>query len=223
MHAQILGQQSGDDENQQLVDEHHKHDGSNTSTEYLNTDGNAGENYLHTELEQKQQSEQTQTQQSSGRHAEPTPSDTEAANILTTIKSGDLLRTNDNKDISVANTIAMTTLSSAISTSSQNIDDNVKILFNSEPQNKTGGQITNIAIKTVQKTAGAVTSYSTTANTGDLDALASAALQASSGKFFHSMKTNQSIIQKFINICFRTTHNFRSFSLENHCTIVPNS
>lgn len=141
----------------------------------MNTSGgetNTADDYINNEAEQKPQIE------GGNRHAEPTPSDTEAANILTTIKSGDLLRNNDGKsESSVTTTITMTTLASPTSGSGQSVQENVKILFSSEPAKTNTG---NVAIKTVQKsTAGAVT-YSNS-NTGDLDALASAALQASSG------------------------------------------
>lgn len=135
----------------------------------MNTSGevSTGEEYINNEAEQKPQHE------GGNRHAEPTPSDTEAANILTTIKSGDLLRNNDGKPES-----SVQTLASPTSVSGQSVQENVKILFSSEPAKTTSG---HVAIKTVQKsTAGAVT-YSNS-NTGDLDALASAALQASSGK-----------------------------------------
>lgn len=128
-------------------------------------DANTGDIFINNEAEQKPHPD-------SNRHAEPTPSDTEAANILTTIKSGDMLRNNDGKaENSVTTTITMTTLASPTSVSGQNVQENVKILFSSEPAKTTVG---NIAIKTVQKT----TAY-TNSNTGDLDALASAALQAS--------------------------------------------
>lgn len=187
--SNAANQHSTDEDNQALADEQQKHEGGDASSEYLNTSGteaNAAEDYLNSGAEQKPETEQIQSQQPSGRHAEPTPSDTEAANILTTIKSGDLLRNNDSKDGTAATTIAITTLASPTTTSSQQIDDNVKILFNSEPVSKSISNSGNVAIKTVQKTtAGAVTTYSATSNTGDLDALASAALQASSGRFFH--------------------------------------
>lgn len=132
-----------------------------------------GEEYINNEAEQKPQSE-------SGNRAEPTPSETEAANILTTIKSGDLLRNSDGKsESSATTTIAMTTLASPTSVSGQSAQENVKILFSSEPANKTATG--NVAIKTVQKTTSVTYANS---NTGDLDALASAALQASSGECF---------------------------------------
>lgn len=90
----------------------------------------------------------------------PTPSETEAANILTTIKSGDLLRNNDIKsDVTQAGN-----------------EDNVKILFSSDSSHTA----TNTAVKNLQKSAGNITTYATS---GDLDALASAALQASSGNY----------------------------------------
>lgn len=92
--------------------------------------------------------------------AGPTPSETEAANILTTIKSGDLLRNNDIKsDVTQAGN-----------------EDNVKILFSSDSSHTA----TNAAVKNLQKSAGNITTYATS---GDLDALASAALQASSGNY----------------------------------------
>lgn len=69
----------------------------------------------------------------------------------------------------------MTALASPTSTSNQ---ENVKILFNNEPAGKT---TVNLAVKNVQKTTAGTASFSNS-NTGDLDALASAALQASTGK-----------------------------------------
>lgn len=142
--------------------------------DYLNTsagDANTGEEYINNEAEQKPQID------GGNRHAEPTPSDTEAANILTTIKSGDMMRNSDGKsDNSSTTTIALTTLASPTSVSGQSAQDNVKILFSSEPAKTTTG---NVAIKTVQKSV----TYANS-NTGDLDALASAALQASSGIIF---------------------------------------
>lgn len=95
----------------------------------------------------------------------PTPSETEAANILTTIKSGDLLRNNDIKSEN-GNTISI---------SQSGGEDNVKILFSSDSSHVTS----NMAGKISQKSTGNMTTYATS---GDLDALASAALQASSGK-----------------------------------------
>lgn len=149
--------------------------------DYLNTSGaeaGTGEEYINNEAEQKTQRDGSTIVGGggSGRHAEPTPSDTEAANILTTIKSGDLLRNSDGKPESSANTttITMTTLASPTSMHGQNTQDNVKILFSSEPTNKIG----TLSNKSVQKTT---TVTYTNSNTGDLDALASAALQASSG------------------------------------------
>lgn len=143
--------------------------------DYLNTsagEASTGEEYINNEAEQKPQTE------GGNRHAEPTPSETEAANILTTIKSGDLLRNSDGRaESSATTTIAITTLASPTSVSGQSTQENVKILFSSEPANKTSTG--NVAIKTVQKTT--AVSYANS-NTGDLDALASAALQASSGK-----------------------------------------
>lgn len=139
----------------------------------MNTSGevSTGEEYINNEAEQKPQHE------GGNRHAEPTPSDTEAANILTTIKSGDLLRNNDGKPESSVQT-SITTLASPTSVSGQSVQENVKILFSSEPAKNTSG---HVAIKTVQKTTAGAVTYSNS-NTGDLDALASAALQASSGK-----------------------------------------
>lgn len=62
---------------------------SDASGEYLigNADMNAAEEFITREAKQKEQSNQTG----------PTPSESEAANILTSIKSGDLLRGNDGK------------------------------------------------------------------------------------------------------------------------------
>lgn len=105
---------------------------------------------------------------------EPTPSDTEAANILTTIKSGEMLRHNDLK---TENIIITPSTTGTIKVSSPS-DDVVKILFNNEP-----------AVITTTKNGSAKSSQKSTnsfiaSNTGHLDALASAALQASSGKCF---------------------------------------
>lgn len=146
--------------------------------DYLNASG--GEEYINNEAERKPQND-------GGNRAEPTPSETEAANILTTIKSGDLLRNIDGKpESSVTQTITMKTLASPTSVAGQSMQENVKILYNNEPAKTNTG---NIAIKTVQKsTAGAVT-YANS-NTGDLDALASAALQASSGKCPNTIPIN---------------------------------
>lgn len=103
-----------------------------------------------------------QTTQQTG----PTPSETEAANILTTIKSGELLRNNDIKSEN----------GNTISVSQSGGEDNVKILFSSDPSLNAS----NAAVKGLQKSTINNTTY---ANSGDLDALASAALQASSGNF----------------------------------------
>lgn len=200
--------QSTDDENQITTDQHPKNtneaaSSNDGSADYINTSGlesSAGDEYLNSEAEQK-------PQQSSGRHTEPTPSDTEAANILTTIKSGDLLRNNDKSDNSVTTTMAIKTLASPTSTSNQ---ENVKILFNATATTAheryiglptlTTSTTTNI-VKTVQKTPATTFSNS---NTGDLDALASAALQASTGKFvrwfclFFSAVLNELIIGKIL-------------------------
>lgn len=148
--------------------------------DYLNSSGadaiGTGEEYINNEAEQKTQTGGAGGGGLSGRHTEPTPSETEAANILTTIKSGDLLRNSDSKTDGSANTttITMTTLASPTSVAGQNAQDNVKILFSSEPANKAG----TVSNKSVQKPT--MVTY-TNSNTGDLDALASAALQASSG------------------------------------------
>lgn len=152
-----------------------------TGDEYLNTT----QQEEHSDSNPQQQQQQLQTPQTGRHHAEPTPSDTEAANILTTIKSGDLLRNNDIKsdNNNLQTTIAVTTLSSPpLSAAGGNsADENVKILFNNEPAVIAGNKNGSGQIKTTQKTPSAVTTYTTT-NTGHLDALASAALQASSGK-----------------------------------------
>lgn len=107
--------------------------------------------------------------------AEPTPSETEAANILTTIKSGELLRNTDSKS---ENILITTTASGASKVSTSSTEDAVKILFNNEPAliatTKNGG------LKSSQKVN--VSNTFIAANTEHLDALASAALQASSGK-----------------------------------------
>lgn len=148
--------------------------------DYLNASGidatGTGEEYINNEAEQKTQTDRAGGCGIGNRHTEPTPSETEAANILTTIKSGDLLRNSDGKADGSANTttITMTTLASPTQVG-QNAQENVKILFSSEPANKTGTLVSN---KSVQKTT---TVTYTNSNTGDLDALASAALQASSG------------------------------------------
>lgn len=67
------------------------------------------------------------------------------------------------------------------------VDDNVKILFNNEP----AATVTQkgVQLKVMQKSSQGGTTY-TTSNTGHLDALASAALQASTGK--HSALAFQS-------------------------------
>lgn len=170
--------QHGSSDNVQTTADEQKHDAVSTSDgDYLNSSGadatGTGEEYINNEAEQKPQIDGIGIGGGSSRHTEPTPSDTEAANILTTIKSGDLLRNSDIKSESSA--ITMTTLASHTSVAGQNSQDNVKILFSSEPANKIG---TNTVSKSVQKTT---TVTYTNSNTGDLDALASAALQASSG------------------------------------------
>lgn len=158
------------------------------SSKYLNNKASTGDEYLQQDEQQTdiQQQQLLQTQQSGRPHTDPTPSETEAANILTTIKSGELLRNNDIKgdNNNSQTTIAVTTLSSP--TLSTATDENVKILFNNEPAGKKNGAG---QVKTTQKTTTALTTYTTT-NTGHLDALASAALQASSGKFIYLKQTH---------------------------------
>lgn len=100
---------------------------------------------------------------------EPTASETEAANILTIIKSGELLLSRNDET---------TTASAAGQT---NGDGNVTILFNNEPHTTKGSSVSASPVsstntKTIQKTVGF------TSNTGHLDALASAALQASTNE-----------------------------------------
>lgn len=114
----------------------------------------------------------------------PTPSETEAANILTTIKSGDLLRNNDIKSEN-GNTISI---------SQSGGEDNVKILFSSESSHVAS----SMAGKITQKTTGNITTYATS---GDLDALASAALQASSGTLDITVK-HIWILKLFLEINF---------------------
>lgn len=76
----------------------------------------------------------------------------------------------------------MTKLAAPTSTSNQ---ENVKILFNNEPANKA---TTHGGGKSAQKsTPGSTTNFSSS-NTGDLDALASAALQASTGMHINYIK-----------------------------------
>lgn len=100
---------------------------------------------------------------------EPTASETEAANILTIIKSGELLLSRNDE----------TTATSAAGQT--NGDGNVTILFNNEPHTTKGSSVSASPVsstntKTIQKTVGF------TSNTGHLDALASAALQASTNE-----------------------------------------
>lgn len=166
---------------------------SDASAEYLNTsaDSNAADEFLNREAEQKSHTDQ---------HG-PTPSETEAANILTTIKSGDLLRNNDNNktDNSAINPLSI----------GNQREENVKILFNNEPVSKTNSG--NVAIKTVQKTTATAVNTFSNSNTGDLDALASAALQASSGKlfdfFFYSFSHNKFFLSLIFAGNDRTTIN----------------
>lgn len=100
---------------------------------------------------------------------EPTASETEAANILTIIKSGELLLSRNDE----------TTATSAAGQT--NGDGNVTILFNNEPHTTKGSSVSASPVssantKTIQK------SVAFTSNTGHLDALASAALQASTNE-----------------------------------------
>lgn len=170
-------QQNADDGNT-INDQSHindnEHTGVDSTNEYLNTSSDeqklaqSGDEFIKIESapENNEQSLVTSTQ--SG----PTPSETEAANILTTIKSGDLLRNNDIK-IENGSVVAITTLSSPTS-----VDDNVKILFSSDHSSvATTKAGTNIK---TEKKSNIVTTY---ASAGDLDALASAALQASGRNF----------------------------------------
>lgn len=151
-----------------------------SGSETTNANTSTGEEYINTN-DSDEQSGQIPSQRRQKHHAEPTASDTEAANILTTIKSGELLRNNDIKTEN-GNILSSPT---SMSIGGHTLDDNVKILFNNEPAIVTSSKsgVSGMAIKTVQKSAGTITTY-TTSNTGDLDALASAALQASSGTTF---------------------------------------
>lgn len=124
----------------------------------------------HTTMAVEESSQPQQQPQSQTRN-EPTPSDTEAANILTTIKSGDMLR---NTELKTENMLITTTSSSSLKSISSSCED-VKILFNNEPAIITTSK--NGSMKSSQKNNNSFI----TANTGHLDALASAALQASSG------------------------------------------
>lgn len=111
---------------------------------------------------------------------EPTASETEAANILTIIKSGELLLSRN--DESSTTTPTTTSAISGQPTAGQtNGDGNVTILFNNEPHTTKGSSVSASPVssantKTIQKTVGF------TSNTGHLDALASAALQASTNE-----------------------------------------
>lgn len=115
--------------------------------------------------------------------AGPTPSETEAANILTTIKSGELLRNNDIKSEN----------GNTISVSQSGGDDNVKILFSSDSSHIAS----STAVKNLQKASGNITTYATS---GDLDALASAALQASSGNYSHTNRVHLELFSDEINV-----------------------
>lgn len=102
---------------------------------------------------------------------EPTASETEAANILTIIKSGELLLSRNDE----------TTGTSGAATGQTNGDGNVTILFNNELHTTKGSSVSaspasSTNTKTIQKTV------AFTSNTGHLDALASAALQASTNE-----------------------------------------
>lgn len=112
----------------------------------------------------KQEQDAAAAASQTNQHTGPTPSETEAANILTTIKSGDLLRNNDLKSEN----------GNTISVSQSGGEDNVKILFSSDSSHIAS----STAVKNLQKSTANI-AYATS---GDLDALASAALQASSGK-----------------------------------------
>lgn len=118
-----------------------------------------------------------QRHQSSGDRHEPTASETEAANILTIIKSGELLHTRPSDSPA-----------STITSSAQDGGGNVTILFNNEPhttnvtspKHLTTGVVTasaSVSSTIVTASPRQKTVYSS--NTGHLDALASAALQAS--------------------------------------------
>lgn len=127
---------------------------------------------------------------------EPTASDTEAANILTTIKSGEMLRNNDLK----TENILITPTTTGIMKVSSPSDDVVKILFNNEPAliNTTK----NGSAKSSQKTSNSFIA----SNTGHLDALASAALQASSGNYYYILLfliTNKLFVIKLLHLIFR--------------------
>lgn len=109
---------------------------------------------------------------------EPTASETEAANILTIIKSGELLLSRNDE----------TTPTSGAVTGQTNGDGNVTILFNNEPHTTKGSSVSaspvsSTTTKTIQKSVGF------TSNTGHLDALASAALQASTNESNESAPT----------------------------------
>jgi len=109
---------------------------------------------------------------------EPTASETEAANILTIIKSGELLLSRNDENTATATTAGQT-----------NGDGNVTILFNNEPHTTKGSSVSASPVsstntKSIQKTVGF------TSNTGHLDALASAALQASTNESNETVPTS---------------------------------
>lgn len=124
--------------------------------------------------------EQSENQSNERFDNEPTASETEAANILTIIKSGELLLSrNDDATTTTA------------STGQTNGDGNVTILFNNEPHTTKGSSVSSSPVsssntKIIQKTVGF------TSNTGHLDALASAALQASTNESNESAPTSGS-------------------------------
>lgn len=111
---------------------------------------------------------------------EPTASETEAANILTIIKSGELLLSRPDET---------TTTPGTTTTGQTNGEGNVTILFNNEPHTTKGSSVSASPVsatntKTIQKTVGF------TPNTGHLDALASAALQASTNESNENVPTS---------------------------------
>ena len=179
-----------------------------TSTEYMDQSGSAGDDNHHQQKAiESGNSHNTQQQ----RIDEPTASETEAANILTIIKSGELLlsRPADTHDSNTTTTSSSSTIQTQHDSGDNNANDgNVKILFNNEPHITTNQQqsatTSNTKLGTAATTITAAsnnsnksqqiknvtTSYSS--NTGHLDALASAALQASSQKqnFIVNMDNN---------------------------------
>lgn len=148
---------------------------SATAAEALANDSIDGPGALNESTDSKaEQEDASMTVDAPPAKAGPTPSETEAANILTTIKSGDLLRNNDIKSENGSITLN---------------DENVTILFSSDPS------VTN-------SNASGKKQISTYANSGDLDALASAALQASSGKYQNRLKSNEIPFNSFVKYSF---------------------